>query len=343
MDHEATTTSEEQVIKPSESNPKRRENVRIFLFGLLGFIVAVLVGALGITIYRVYAKSAFDPFTVAVAKALRLPALKVNGETALYSDYVDDLKAINVLRDYDKSINGQGANLTAEQMSDQVILRLINNILVRQAANAYGAKVEEQDIKDIKNTVLAQFKTVADADRELARRYGWNMDTYEVKVMRPYILQNKLAEKIQTDQSRVAEVLTRAQDVLNQVKNGGNFEELAKKYGEDGTAANGGDLGWFARGEMVPQFEAAAFALKKGELSQTLVETPYGYHVMRVDDRRVEKIKDAKGKMVSKEQVKARHILLRFPTIDKYLDALLRKSSIHLYMSVHNPLQALKK
>src|SRR3989344_358603 len=228
-------------------------------------------------------------------------------------------------------------------MSDQVLLRLMNNILVKEAAKAYDVKVEEADVKEIKSTVLAQFKTVAEADRELEQRYGWNMATYEKKVMMPFILQNKLAEKIQTDQARQAEVLARAQDILNQVKNGGNFEELAKKYGEDGTAESGGDLGWFGKWEMVPQFEAAAFALKKGELSQTLVETPYGYHVLKVVDRRVEKVKDDRGKMVSQEQIKASHILLLFPSISKYLDALLRQSSIHLYVNVHNPLQALQK
>jgi hypothetical protein len=145
----------------------------------------------------------------------------------------------------------------------------------------------------------------------------------------------------------VAEVLTRAQDILNQVKNGGNFEELAKKYGEDGTAVSGGDLGWFAKGEMVPQFEAAAFALKKGELSKTLVETPYGYHIVQLTDKATKKmtITNENGATVTVNpgEVKARHILFRFPTLDKYLDALLRKSSIHLYMNVHNPLQALKK
>ncbi|OGH69407.1 MAG: hypothetical protein A2754_02695 [Candidatus Magasanikbacteria bacterium RIFCSPHIGHO2_01_FULL_47_8] len=343
MENDVAPVQEETTNETANLNLKKRENLRIALFGFLGFLVVILVGTLGITIYRVYAKAATDPFTATVAKVFRLPVLKVNGVTALYSDYIDDLKAISVLRDYDKANNGPGANLTPEQMSDQVLLRLMNNILVKEAAKAYDVKVEEADVKEIKSTVLAQFKTVAEADRELEQRYGWNMATYEKKVMMPFILQNKLAEKIQTDQARQAEVLARAQDILNQVKNGGNFEELAKKYGEDGTAESGGDLGWFGKGEMVPQFEAAAFALKKGELSQTLVETPYGYHVLKVVDRKVEKVKDDRGKMVSQEQIKASHILLLFPSISKYLDALLRQSSIHLYVNVHNPLQALQK
>ena len=70
------------------------------------------------------------------------------------------------------------------------------------------------------------------------------------------------------------------------LKEGGNFAELAKKYSEDTTSAvNGGDLDYFPRGAMVPEFEAAAFTLSTNEVSN-VVTTKYGYHLLMVTDRK---------------------------------------------------------
>lgn len=79
-------------------------------------------------------------------------------------------------------------------------------------------------------------------------------------------------------------VKKRAEELLQKLKNGEDFAKLAEKNSEDpGSAAKGGDLGYFKQGDMVKPFEEAAFALKPGELS-ALVRTPYGFHIIRVED-----------------------------------------------------------
>lgn len=76
-----------------------------------------------------------------------------------------------------------------------------------------------------------------------------------------------------------------AERVLARIKAGESFEALAKELSIDGSAVRGGDLGTFARGKMVPAFENAVFALKKaGELSD-VVETQFGYHIIRLDEK----------------------------------------------------------
>jgi peptidyl-prolyl cis-trans isomerase D len=82
-----------------------------------------------------------------------------------------------------------------------------------------------------------------------------------------------------------AKIEAKAKDVLKRVKGGEDFAALAKKNSEDSTAANGGDLNFFGRGQMVKEFEEAAFSLPVGGTSD-LVKTTYGYHIIKVTDSR---------------------------------------------------------
>ena len=104
--------------------------------------------------------------------------------------------------------------------------------------------------------------------------------------------------------AEAAEVKKKAEDVLNKAKHGGNFADLAKQYSEDTTKDKGGDLGWIVRGQTVPEFEAAAFSLPKGSISD-LVKTQYGFHIIQVIDRetaRTQTLDEVKASIVNQLQ-----------------------------------------
>ena len=73
--------------------------------------------------------------------------------------------------------------------------------------------------------------------------------------------------------------------MLKQVKAGGDFAKLAQEHSQDGSAAQGGDLNYFPRGQMVPAFDKVAFSLKPGQVSD-VVQTQFGYHIIKVIDHK---------------------------------------------------------
>ena len=103
--------------------------------------------------------------------------------------------------------------------------------------------------------------------------------------------------KPKPDSAVIRGVFTKALAVLDSIKKGGDFSDFARRYSSDpGSAAGGGDLGWFRRGVFEKEFEEAAFALKDGEYSKP-IKTTYGYHIIQLIERRG-------------ESVHTRHILL---------------------------------
>jgi peptidyl-prolyl cis-trans isomerase C len=91
----------------------------------------------------------------------------------------------------------------------------------------------------------------------------------------------------------------KAQDLLKQIKDGADFAELARTNSDCPSSKQGGDLGFFPRGQMVPAFEEAAFALKPGQVSD-VVESSFGYHIIKVTDRKNDTFEKAKDEILKR-------------------------------------------
>ncbi len=127
------------------------------------------------------------------------------------------------------------------------------------------------------------------SEQELQSYYDQHRDEYrvpeQVKVRHILIKLPLPAPGVKEDEKAVSAARAKAEDVLKQLKAGGDFAKLAEKYSEDpGSAKSGGELGWIGRGRTVPEFEKVAFSLPKGQISD-LVKSSYGFHIIQVEDK----------------------------------------------------------
>ena len=261
----------------------------------------------------------------------------VNGTSISYTDYKKDIETVTKF--YAGAGAEQGPVPTAEQISEQVLSRAMVNIIIEDVADELGAKVKQEDIDAAKEKTMSQFASEDEARKDLMEKYGWTMEEYIQRIVRPILLEQATVEAFQasTDEKYVAyatgeevrgshillqvedeksrnDIKKLAEQILTKVKNGESFEELAKQHGSDGTKEQGGDLGWFAKGVMVKPFEDAMFALKDNEIADKLVETEFGYHIVK-----------RTGTRSSKD-------------FNAFMENNIKEAKINMYIDVPNPL-----
>jgi len=332
--------------KPGEDKPNVNKKTNPMMMVLGGFVVALVVGFLifyGVAVAQVKNLSRTN-FTMKSASLLHLPIASINGQKILYTDYVDNLQAMEKF--YKTDTSGE-TEPSQDEKSDFILSRLLINNLVGQVAKDMKVTVSMDDVNKIDDEqIIPGFADKTAAETEIQNRYGWTFDEFLQKIVYPTEVEKKISDKYSqehpVDSSAGEAVRTQALEILQKIKDGADFAEMAKQYGSDGTKDQGGDLGWFSRGQMVPEFETVAFSLKKGELDSDLVKTQYGYHILQVTDTRT--TKDDAGNDV--QEVEARHIL--FPVQSTNDDAFrtfmnnkLKASDIKIIANVHNPFEGL--
>jgi len=163
-------------------------------------------------------------------------------------------------------------------------LELLNGMIAEavliQKAKEEGVDKREEVKERLKN---AQDRVILEAMFQELQKAKVAVTDEEAKVY----FENNRERFMNPEQVRVSHILVRskseARRILNELKEGGSFEELARKYSIDSiTAPKGGDLGYISQGEMIPAFEQAVFALQnKGDISG-IIETQFGYHLIKL-------------------------------------------------------------
>ena len=194
-----------------------------------------------------------------------------------------------------------------EQVLDRRLRYFISQIGSREKLEAYyGKSVEElkEEFRDIvrEQELGQQMEAKITADVRVTpsevRSFFNRLPEDSIPMIESELVLGQIVKNPPVQPEEIANVKSRLEEFKQRVINGENFNTLAVLYSEDpGSARRGGELGFFGRGELYPEFEAAAFNLRPGELSD-IVETQAGYHLIQMIERRG-------------EQFNVRHILLQ--------------------------------
>lgn len=181
-----------------------------------------------------------------------------------------------------------------------------NNIEFTNLLSYYGFE-DEASLKNYLRLSYRRDVAVKDAvkkdikDSEVKKYYEDEI-TGDIKVKHILISPDTTDDMTSEDKTKAEEkAKKKAEDLIKKLDKGEKFAELAKKNSDDtATAKKGGDLGWITKGDMVEEFDAAAFKLKKGKYTTSPVKTTYGYHIiLKEDEKSKPKLKEVKSTILN--------------------------------------------
>lgn len=192
-----------------------------------------------------------------------------------------------------------------DQLLPMIVNQMVNDRLVAIAADKMKLAEDAATKKRIQDATEQVIR-----DRYVEKYLDGKVSDAKVKAKYDTMIKNaKPQEEIRARHILVADE-TVAKDVIARLGKGEKFEDLAKKFSIDPSKEQGGDLGYVTKDLMVKEFGDALFAMKKGDVSKAPVKTQFGYHVIKVEDRRqqqkptFEQVKEALGKQLADEEVR---------------------------------------
>ncbi|MBD7965512.1 peptidylprolyl isomerase [Fictibacillus norfolkensis] len=222
-----------------------------------------------------------------------------------------------------------------EQYGDQVLSQMIDEMVLEDKYKVTDKEIEKETDK-IKEELGGE-----DAFKQALEQNGLS----DEKQLKERIKSMLLNEKAATEGVKVSEAEMKktfeekyktevkashilvddektAKEVQKKLNEGGDFAKLAEEYSKDpGSKSKGGDLGFFGKGAMVPEFDKVAFTLEKGKTSE-LVKSEYGYHIIKVTDKRENKFED------KKEQIEQELKQQKAKPITEILESLKKKADV---------------
>ena len=196
---------------------------------------------------------------------------KVNGEEIMRSDVFNFISGLPE----------QVRQMPIQTLFPLALEQVVNNRVINaKAGNAQldGDPEVEQLVTQAKDQIVRNVYIDRQIDAQLTQK----------KLLKAY--QDMLEAMGDVEETKARHILVqdeeKAREVITKLNEGGDFEALAKEYSTGPSAQNGGELGWFAKNEMVPEFAEAAFALEPGKHTAEPVKTQFGWHVIMAEERR---------------------------------------------------------
>lgn len=272
---------------------------------------------------RIHKWLATSIMAVAIPSALALDIKPIDNIVAVVNDDVITKQELDLVTNQMRSQLPKGKSVNAADLEQQALAQLIRKDLLVQAAKRANIRLSNADVNEAIEQFAAQRHMTAKELIQRIAKEGISENqlrrTMTENLLAQKIEQSEVMGKSQVSDAEIDDAIARAQQegrplpppitaysyhvqhillkndnditrklieqIAQQARSGASFEQLARQYSQDGSAQNGGDLGWIIDGETVPPFEAAVKSLQPGQISMP-VRTQFGWHVIRLIDVR---------------------------------------------------------
>lgn len=218
----------------------------------------------------------------------------INDRLLLAKAEKDTLLKINE-KEIEQTLEDQLSKIKSQFPSEEAFQKELKTegLTETELKRNYREQIKEQILRD--KLISSKLSKANISSREVKEFYQSYKDSLPEQPESAKLSQILL--KIEPSQKTLDSLKDFASTILVRAKAGEDFSELAKRYSEDPSAKQGGDLGFLKKGEILPEFEMRAFSLKPGEISD-LVQTSLGYHIIKLEEKK-------------EEEIHVRHILIK--------------------------------
>ena len=345
ISEENGSPSESLKKEQKESGKSGMSRGKVFALGVSTIILICLVSTI-VFFHQSIANLSQSPYTLKYADIFGIGVGTVNGHKVSYADYVSDFKILQ------KFYNDQSQGISPfsdEQVSNQVLSRFFINEIIGDLAERYSVSVSEEEVAEAKAALLSNFPDEAAADEQLRTQFNLSIDDYTQKVIRPILIEQKVAEAFaesedasnedyMQDELNIRHILVRAADpdktdeaekkannIQSRITSSETFTSVADDLArETDTDVLVEDLGWVTQdAQIAPEFLSAAFGIEGVGVTPEPVETTFGFHIIHVSESR----QAASFGLLMQDQIRNAEVKMLLP-IANPLDSLLNDDGV---------------
>jgi parvulin-like peptidyl-prolyl isomerase len=203
----------------------------------------------------------------------------------------------------------------------QVLNKLIENDIIEEMAEAKGISVTKKMAEESVEREIERYGSEKEVKENISKLYGWDMDDFIENIVKPDMYRDELEKSMRQTDGKFVQAEEKIKAAQEELKGGADFSEVVEKYSEGDSAANKGELGWFSVDQVMPEIAIFAFLMEKDELSDIL-ETPLGFHIIRIDDKMNEDGQD---------KIKVSQILVRTKSFPDWLSDREKEMEVRIF------------
>ncbi len=324
-DHKETAAENAPPMDQDKKKKKNQTVIRILISALITVAALIVIGIIVIGV-GIYAFSWQSNVTKQVSSVIPYPAAMYDANIISFHEYQSDLDTLQYFYNVQEQENpGEVQRPTESFLEKSILSRMVREEFLMDKASEFNLTISQETIDSEYEALAATAGGTGELEQVLDNIYQWTPAQFKEKVIKPYVIRSEVQEYLAADDSVNTEALASIEEVADALAAGDQtFEELAQQYSEDVTASEGGDLGYFGRGQMVEEFENAVFDLEEGEVSG-IVQTQFGYHIIKLTER-------VAATEEQEEQLRASHILVKTKNVDEWTTEQLAESTVYVLM-----------